>query len=120
MNDPLSEVIELLQPRAVFSRRISGAGRWGVAYSAFGDSGIAPIDCRHEQLTAIGLSVYALDLRGRVAFLDPDQCAPRQLAANFRVGRLHSSRCACYFCERCLRTRLIVSGDTPRYEASIR
>jgi len=36
MNDPLSEVIGLLQPRAVFSRRISGAGRWGVAYSAFG------------------------------------------------------------------------------------
>ena len=36
MNDPLSEVITLLQPRAVFSRRISGAGRWGVAYSAFG------------------------------------------------------------------------------------
>jgi len=36
MNDPLSEVIGLLQPRTVFSRRISGAGRWGVAYSAFG------------------------------------------------------------------------------------
>jgi len=36
MIDPLSEVITLLQPRAVFSRRISGAGRWGVRYSAFG------------------------------------------------------------------------------------
>ena len=36
MSDPLSDVITLLQPRAVFSRRISGAGRWGVAYSAFG------------------------------------------------------------------------------------
>jgi AraC-like DNA-binding protein len=35
MNDPLSEVVNLLQPRAVFSRRISGAGRWGVRYSAF-------------------------------------------------------------------------------------
>ena len=35
MNDPLSEVIALLQPRAVFSRPISGAGRWGVRYSAF-------------------------------------------------------------------------------------
>ena len=31
MSDPLSEVIALLQPRAVFSKRISGAGRWGVA-----------------------------------------------------------------------------------------
>jgi AraC-like DNA-binding protein len=36
MTDPLSDVLALLQPRAVFSRRISGAGRWGVAYSAFG------------------------------------------------------------------------------------
>jgi len=36
MNDPLSEVIRLLQPRAVFSKCISGAGRWGVRYSDFG------------------------------------------------------------------------------------
>lgn len=36
MKDPLSEIITLLQPRAVFSKRISGAGRWGVRYSPFG------------------------------------------------------------------------------------
>lgn len=36
MSDPLSDVIALLQPRTVFSKRISGAGRWGVRYSAFG------------------------------------------------------------------------------------
>src|ERR1700741_1125269 len=36
MNDPLAEVITLLQPRAVFSKGISGAGRWGVRYSDFG------------------------------------------------------------------------------------
>lgn len=36
MNDPLSEVITLLRPRAVFSKCISGAGRWGVRYSEFG------------------------------------------------------------------------------------
>jgi AraC-like DNA-binding protein len=36
MNDPLSQVVALLQPRAVFSKRISGAGRWGVRYSDFG------------------------------------------------------------------------------------
>jgi AraC-like DNA-binding protein len=36
MSDPLSEVIALLQPRTVFAKRISGAGRWGVRYSAFG------------------------------------------------------------------------------------
>ena len=53
MNDPLSEVIALLQPRAVFSRRISGAGRWGVRYSAFGQpsfcavlEGSCRLDCR--------------------------------------------------------------------------
>ena len=37
MNDPLSEVIALLKPRSVFSRHISGAGRWGVRYSAFSE-----------------------------------------------------------------------------------
>lgn len=36
MTDPLSEIIALLQPRAVSSKRISGAGRWGVRYAAFG------------------------------------------------------------------------------------
>ncbi len=36
MHDPLSEVIALLQPRTVFAKRISGAGRWGVRYSKFG------------------------------------------------------------------------------------
>jgi len=36
MHDPLSQIITLLQPRAVFSKRISGAGRWGVRYSEFG------------------------------------------------------------------------------------
>lgn len=36
MVDPLSEVIALLQPRTVFAKRISGAGRWGVRYSEFG------------------------------------------------------------------------------------
>jgi AraC-like DNA-binding protein len=36
MSDPLAEVITLLQPRAVFSKGISGAGRWGVRYSSFG------------------------------------------------------------------------------------
>jgi AraC-like DNA-binding protein len=36
MIDPLAEVISLLQPRTVFTRHISGAGRWGVRYSAFG------------------------------------------------------------------------------------
>jgi AraC-like DNA-binding protein len=36
MSDPLAEIIALLRPRAVFSKGISGAGRWGVRYSQFG------------------------------------------------------------------------------------
>lgn len=36
MIDPLSEIIALLRPRAVFTKGISGAGRWGVRYSDFG------------------------------------------------------------------------------------
>ena len=59
MNDPLSEVITLLQPRGVFSRRISGAGRWGVRYSAFGQPSFCAVlegSCRltvdgHRPLT---------------------------------------------------------------------
>ena len=35
MIDPLSEVMALLRPRAVFTKGISGAGRWGVRYSEF-------------------------------------------------------------------------------------
>lgn len=37
MADPLADVIALLRPRAVFSKVISGAGAWGVRYSAFGE-----------------------------------------------------------------------------------
>lgn len=43
MHDPLSEVIALLQPRAVFSKRISGAGRWGVRYSSYGQPSFGAI-----------------------------------------------------------------------------
>ena len=34
--DPLTQVIALLQPRAVFSRAITGKGRWAVRYGGFG------------------------------------------------------------------------------------
>ncbi|MBT9549411.1 MAG: AraC family transcriptional regulator [Hydrogenophaga sp.] len=36
MIDPLTEVIALMRPRAVFSKVISGAGAWAVRYAAFG------------------------------------------------------------------------------------
>ncbi|MGQ3280545.1 MAG: cupin domain-containing protein, partial [Shinella sp.] len=41
MVDPLSEIIGLLHPRAVFTKGISGAGRWGVRYGAFGHPSFA-------------------------------------------------------------------------------
>lgn len=37
MSDPLSDVVRLLRPRAVFSKGISGAGRWAVRYARFGE-----------------------------------------------------------------------------------
>lgn len=43
MTDPLTEVITLLQPRTVFSKGISGAGNWGVRYSAFGQPGFCAV-----------------------------------------------------------------------------
>jgi AraC-like DNA-binding protein len=36
MIDPLSQIIALLRPRAVFSKGISGAGSWAVRYARFG------------------------------------------------------------------------------------
>ena len=43
MADPLSQVIALLRPRAVFAKGISGAGRWAVRYSAFGQPGFCAV-----------------------------------------------------------------------------
>ncbi|AJY47547.1 AraC family transcriptional regulator [Martelella endophytica] len=43
MADPLSDVIRLLRPGAVFSKGISGAGRWAVRYAAFGQPGFCAV-----------------------------------------------------------------------------
>jgi AraC-like DNA-binding protein len=43
MIDPLAEIITFLRPRAVFSKGISGAGRWGVSYSQFGHPGFCAV-----------------------------------------------------------------------------
>ena len=43
MTDPLSEIITLLRPRAVFAKGISGAGRWGVRYSDFGEPSFSSV-----------------------------------------------------------------------------
>jgi len=59
MRDPLSEIISLLQPRTVFAKRISGAGRWAVRYTRFDQPSFAAVlegSCRlavdgHRALT---------------------------------------------------------------------
>ncbi|MFN7179887.1 AraC family transcriptional regulator [Hyphomonas sp.] len=43
MADPLAQVIELLRPKALFSKGITGAGRWAVSYSAFGHPGFCAV-----------------------------------------------------------------------------
>jgi len=61
MTDPLSEVIALLEPRAVFSRRISGAGRWGVRYSAFGHPSFCAVLEGRCRLTVDGHAPLTLE-----------------------------------------------------------
>ena len=59
LSDPLSEVITLLRPRTVFSKRISGAGAWGVRYAEYGEPSFCTVlegSCRlavdgHPQIT---------------------------------------------------------------------
>ncbi|WP_420963973.1 AraC family transcriptional regulator [Brucella sp. IR073] len=59
MIDPLSDVIKLLRPHAIFTKGISGAGRWGVRYTRFGHPSFAIViegSCRlavdgQEELT---------------------------------------------------------------------
>lgn len=41
MLDPLSDIIRLLRPQAIFTKAISGAGCWGVRYADFGHPSFA-------------------------------------------------------------------------------
>ncbi|AXE65890.1 AraC family transcriptional regulator [Hyphomonas sp. CACIAM 19H1] len=43
MIDPLSQMIRLLRPSTMFSKGISGAGRWAVSYSEFGHPGFCAV-----------------------------------------------------------------------------
>ncbi len=43
MPEPLADIIRLLRPRAIFSKEISGAGRWAVRYAAFGQPAFCAI-----------------------------------------------------------------------------
>ena len=63
MSDPLSEVIALLQPRTVFSKRISGAGRWGVRYSPFGHPSFCAVLAGSCRLAVDGQPAIVLEAR---------------------------------------------------------
>ncbi len=61
MNDPLSDVITLLQPRSVLSKCISGAGRWGVRYADFGHPSFCAVLEGGCQLSVDGQQTIALE-----------------------------------------------------------
>lgn len=54
MRDPLSDVIALLKPRAVYSKGISGAGRWAVRYASFDQPGFCAVTEGRCRLTVDG------------------------------------------------------------------
>jgi AraC-like DNA-binding protein len=60
-SDPLSQVIGLLRPRAVFSKGISGAGRWAVRYSEFGQPGFCAVIEGRCRLAVDGESAVDLE-----------------------------------------------------------
>jgi AraC-like DNA-binding protein len=54
MSDPLAQVIELLRPRTMFSKGISGAGPCAVSYSEFGHPGFCAVIEGRCRLTVSG------------------------------------------------------------------
>lgn len=61
MIDPLSEVIALLRPRTVLSKIISGAGRWAVRYSDFGQPSFCTVLDGSCRLTVEGQESLTLE-----------------------------------------------------------
>ncbi|MFD5573880.1 AraC family transcriptional regulator [Streptomyces cadmiisoli] len=61
MSDPLAQVVELLRPRAVFAKSISGAGAWGVRYSEFGEPGFCVVLEGRCLLTVAGHAPITLE-----------------------------------------------------------
>lgn len=102
MGDPLSQVIALLRPRAVFSRGIAAAGRWTVRYTEFGQPAFCAMIEGRCRLSVDGEAPVVLEegdfvlLPATPAFamssLDPgppEALDPRQAAARseIRYGR---------------------------------
>ncbi len=61
MIDPVSEIISLLRPRAVFTKGISGAGRWGVRYADFGHPSFCAVIEGTCRLAVEGQDVLTLE-----------------------------------------------------------
>lgn len=61
MVDPLSDVIRLLRPRAVFTKGISGAGPWAVRYPAFGSPSFCAVTEGHCRLLVDGHTPVELE-----------------------------------------------------------
>ena len=61
MIDPLSEAILLLRPRTVFTKGISGAGRWGVRYADFGKPSFCTVLEGRCRLAVDGQEVVTLE-----------------------------------------------------------
>ena len=61
MSDPLTQVIELLRPQAVFSKGISGAGAWAVRYVDFGRPAFAAMTLGSCRLAVEGEDPVVLE-----------------------------------------------------------
>jgi AraC-like DNA-binding protein len=61
MSDPLADVITLLRPRAVFAKGISGAGRWAVRYTDFGQPSFCVVLAGSCRLAVDGRGALTLE-----------------------------------------------------------
>ena len=61
MVDPLLDVIALLRPRTVFSKIISGAGRWAVRYADFGQPSFCTVLDGRCRLAVDGQEMLTLE-----------------------------------------------------------
>jgi AraC-like DNA-binding protein len=69
-SDPLASVIALLRPQAVFSKIISGAGRWSIRYEAHEDPGFTIVLAGSCFLTVPGSKTIEIS-EGDFVFLPP-------------------------------------------------
>lgn len=61
MSDPLSEVVRLLRPRAVFANVISGKGEWAIRYAAYGRPGFCVMLEGRCRLAVEGHAAFSID-----------------------------------------------------------